>query len=329
MPIYKETIINRWFNDEKNLKTLNGIIHHWSDRKIAREYGLRIDRVANYRSKLKRKGLLTAGFFTINHEKLGLVKLMDFPKELPSRDDVFLIRLARISRPFGYLRMRLLPPDSAEEGYKLGKIVCAMNNFSIPFVCKDFSAQFKKIFGQNELHLYGNENKNKNVKVDLLSVYICKEVEKGNYGARTLAREISQQIDEDRLGVQPSISNVNRRLQLLKKGGVICKSNPLNLVPLRPYYNVDAAVVKKNSNFYDTIAALANLSVMVWYNDVLNEPGKAYISLQYHFSQKWDILGILKTYLEEITFFDHAPFGIRRTIPYEYFRDIIPKKKWI
>ncbi len=329
MPIYKETIINRWFNNEKNLSILNGIVRHWSDRQIARETGLRIDRVANYRSKLKKKGLLTTGFFTINHEKLGLVKVVDFPKELPSLDEVFLIRLARISRPFGYLRMRLLPPHLVEEGYQLGPNICVLNNFSTPFVVEDFTTQFEKTFGQNELNLYEKRNKNKNGKVDLLSIYICKEVEKGNYGARVLARVISQQIDEDKLGIQPSISNVNRRLQQLKKDGVVCKSNPLNLVPLRPFYNVDAALVRRNEYFYETLATLTKLNVVIWFNEVLNKPNRAYISLQYHFSQKWDILGVLKKYLEEITFFDHTPFGIRRTIPYEYFTKIFAENKYI
>ncbi len=329
MPIYKETIINRWFNDEKNLKTLNGIIQHWSDRKIAREYGLRIDRVANYRSKLKRKALLTAGFFSINHEKIGLVDVMDFPKEPPSSDDVFLIRLARISRPFGYLRMRLLPQHLVEEGYQLGPNFDVMNNFSPPFVYEKFRNQFEEIFGQCNLQLYVKKNKKRNGKIDLLSIYICKEVQKGNYGARTLSRVISEQIDEDELGIQPSISNINRRLRQLKKEGVISMANPLNLVPLRPYFNLDAAMVKKNENFHDTLAALAELNVAVRYNDILNGGNRAYVTLQYHFSQKWEILSILKEYLEEITFFDHSPFGIRRTIPFEYFREILTGKKWI
>ena len=107
--MYIETIINRWFNDEKNLKILNGIVRHWSDKQIARENNIRIDAVANYRSKLKKKRLLTAGFFSINHEKLGLAQLMDFPRERPSPNDTFLVRLVRISRPYGYLRVRLLP----------------------------------------------------------------------------------------------------------------------------------------------------------------------------------------------------------------------------
>ncbi|MBU7047066.1 MAG: hypothetical protein HXS54_11590 [Theionarchaea archaeon] len=329
IPIHVETIIKRWFNDEKNLRVLNGIVHHWTDRQIAREYNLRIDMVANYRSKLKRKGLLTVGFFTIDHEKLGLVKVMDFPKELPPLDDVFLIRLARISRPFGYLRMRLLPPDSVDDGYQLGPNLDIINNFSTPFVKDSFSAQFEKIFGQEKLQFYEKLNKKKNGKVDLLSIYICKEVEKENYGARILSREISQQIGGDELGVQPSISNVNRRLRQMKKDGIVCKANPLNLVPLRPYYNVDAALVKKNDNYHEALAALASLNVLVRVNNIFNRPDKAYISLQYYYSQKWEILGILKKYLEEITFFDHAPFGIRRTIPYEYFTETLSGKKWI
>lgn len=329
MPIYIETIINRWFNEEKHLKILNGIARHWRDNKIAREYNLRIDKVANYRSGLKGKGLLTAGLFSINHEKLGLVQLMDFPRETPSPDDVFLVRLVRISRPYGYLRVRLLPRDMVEEGWQLGTSVDVMNKFSVPFVIEDFSAQFEKVFDQAELELYEKRNKKKNGKVDLLSIYICKEIQKENYGARILAREISQQIDEDELGIQPSISNVNRRVQQLKKDGIICKSNPLNLVPLRPYYNLDSAIVKKNENFDKTLAALAKLNVLVRFNDVLNDQNRAYISLQYHFSQKWDILGILNEYLEEITFFDHSPVGIRRTIPFEYFREILSERKWI
>jgi hypothetical protein len=67
--------------------------------------------------------------------------------------------------------------------------------------------------------------------------------------------------------------------------------------------------------------------VLIRFADILNEPNRAYISLQYHFSQKWDILGILDEYLEEITFFDHAPSEERRTIPYEYFRDNFSKKR--
>lgn len=327
MPIYNETIIKRWFNDEKNLKILNGILFHWSDRQIAKENNLRIDRVSNFRSKLKKKGLLTAGFFSINHEKLALIKLMDFPRECPSLDDIFLTRLVRTSRPFGYLRIRLLPPDMIEEGYQLGPDIDVMNTFSTPFVHENFKAQFESIFGQDELHLYERKNEKKNGKLDLLSIYICKEVEKENYGARTLSRAISQQIGESELGVQPSISNVNRRLKELKKEGVVCMAHPLNFVPLRPYYNVDSAVVKKNRNFSKTIAALARLNVVVGFNDILNEPGKAFVTLQYHFSQKWDILNILEEYLEEITFFDYAPSGMRRTIPFEYFRKILRKKE--
>ena len=327
--IHVETIIRRWFNDEKNLRVLNGIVRHWTDRQIAREYNLRIDMVANYRSKLKRKKLLTAGFFTINHEKLGLVKVMDLPKELPSLDDIFLIRLTRISRPFGYLRQRLVPPDLVGEGYQLGPNIDITNNFSTPFIKENFTTNFEQFYGQNELQFYEEKKKKKNGKVDLLSIYICKEVEKENYGARILSREISQQIGEDELGVQPSISNVIRRLRMLKNDGIVCMANPLNLVPLIPYYNLDSAVVKKNDNFYKTLAALSELNVAVRINDILNDPDKAFISMQYHFSQKWDILGILKKYLEEITFFDHAPFGIRRTIPYEYFTEILSGKKWI
>ncbi|KYK37604.1 MAG: hypothetical protein AYK19_06930 [Theionarchaea archaeon DG-70-1] len=330
MPIYTETIIKRWFNDEKNLSTLNGIVRHWTDKQIARENNLRVDRVANYRSKLKKKGLLTTGFFSINHEKLGLVQVMDFPRERPSLDDVFLTALVRISRPFGYLRVRQLPPDMVEEGYQLGAGFAVINEFATPFVVNnDFRAQFEKTLGKAELNLYEKKNKKRDGKVDLLSIYICKEVQKGFYGARVLSREISQQISEDELGIQPSISNVNRRLKQLKKEGIICKSNPLNLVPLRPYYNQDSAVVKKNDNFLKTLAILAKLNVMVRFSDVLNEPDRAYIALQYHFSQKWDILGILKDYLEEITFFDHSPFEIRRTIPFEYFEEIFSEKKWI
>ncbi|KYK35135.1 MAG: hypothetical protein HXS46_18080 [Theionarchaea archaeon] len=329
MPIHKETIINKWFNNEKNLSILNGIVRHWTDRQIARDTGLRIDKVANYRSKLKKKGLLTTGFFTINHEKLGLVKLMDFPRERPSLDDVFLIFLMRISRPFGYLRQRLLPPEMVEEGYQLGPSAGIVNDFSIPFVQEDFGTQFEEIFGQDEPELYEKKNKKKNGKIDLLSIYICKEVERGNYGARVLAKVISQQIDEEELGIQPSISNTNRRLQQLKKDGVICMTNPLNLLPLRPYYSMDTAIVKKNENFLKTLTAFAKLNVMIRFSDIMNEPDKAYVTLQYHFSQKWDILGILKKYLERITFFDHAPFGIRRTIPYEYFKEILTEKKYI
>jgi hypothetical protein len=328
MPIYTETIINQWFDDAKNLDILNGIVRHWTDKQIARECGLRIDRVVNYRSKLKKKGLLASGFFNIDHEKLGFVRVMDFLKELPSADDLFLTYLVRISRPFGYLRARLTPPHMVKEGYQLSTSMDVLNDFTTPFV-KNCRTQFEKIFGETDLQLYGKKNKKKKVKVDLLSVYICKEVQRGNYGARTLASAISQQIGEDELGVQPSISNVNRRLQQLKKDSIIFKSNPLNLVPLRPYYSLDSAMVKKSDNFYDTIAALAKLNVLVRTTDVLNEPDKAYISLQYHFSQKWDILRILKENLGEITFFDHAPSEIRRTIPYEYFEDILAEKKWL
>lgn len=330
MPIYKETIINKWFNNEKNLSILNGIVRHWSDRQIARETGLRIDKVANYRSKLKKKELLTAGFYSINYEKLGLVNLMDFPKELPSLVDTFLIRLVRISKPFGYLRMRLLPPHIIEDkGYQLGANFDVMNTFSTPFVRGNFRTEFEEVFGQNELHLYERKNKKMGEKVDLLSIYICKEMQKGNYGARTLARAISQQIDENELGIQPSISNVNRRLKQLKKEGVVTMANPLNLVPLRPYYNLDATIVRKNDNFFKTLAALVDLNIMVRFNDILNNPDLAYVTIQYHFSQKWDILSILKEYLEEVTFFDHSPFGIRRTIPFEYFKEILLEKKWI
>ena len=329
MPIYTETIIKRWFSNEKNLRTLSGIVHHKSDRQIARENSLRIDRVANYRSRLKKKGLLATGFFNIDHEKLGLVQVMDFPRERPPSDDVFLIFLVRISRPFGYLRARLVPPHMVGEGYQLGASIDVMNEFTVPFVHEDFRGQFEKMVGQTELQLYKEKNSKKYKKVDLLSFYICKEVQKENYGARTLARAISQQISEDKLGLQPSISNVNRRLKQLKKDGIIFKSNPLNLVPLRPYYSLDSAFVKKNEHFFETLAALAKLNVLVRYNDILNDPDRAYISLQYHFSQKWDILGILKKYLEKIIFFDHAPYEARRTIPYEYFRDSLLEKKWI
>lgn len=327
--IHTETIIRKWFDDEKSLKALNGIVHHWTDRQIAREYNLRIDFVANQRSKLKKKGLLTAGFFSIDNEKLGLVKLMDFPREPPSLDDVFLIFLMRISRPFGYLRQRLVPPDMVEEGYELGPNIDVMNDFSTPFVKKNFRSKFEETIDDKSINLYEKQNKKKNGKVDLLSIYICKEVQRENYGARVLARVISQQISEDELGVQASISNVNRRLQTLRKDGVICKANPLNLLPLRPHYNMDSAIVKKNEDFHKTLATFAELNVLVRYNDILNEPDKAYINLQYHFSQKWDILSILKKYLEEVTFFDYAPFGIRRTIPYEYFRKILTGKKSI
>ena len=329
MPISTETIIRRWFGSEKDLKTLNGIVRHWSDRQIAREHNLRIDRVANYRSKLKGKGLLTAGFFSINHEKLGLVQVMDFPKERPPLDDIFLTFLVRISRPYGYLRVRQLPPDKLEEGYQLGAGFDLMNSFTVPFVKDDFRDQFEKLFDQSQLELYEKKNKKKNGKIDLLSIYICKEVQKGFYGARILAREISHQVDEDELGIQPSISNINRRLRQLKNERIIDRSNPLNLLPLRPFYNLDSAVVKKNQHFTKTLATLVGLNVIVRFNDILNDHDRAYLSLQYHFSQKWDILGILNEYLEEITFFDHAPFGIRRTIPFEYFTEIFSEKKWI
>jgi hypothetical protein len=329
MSMYIRTIIRKWFNDEKNLQILNGIVRHWSDRQIAREGHIRIDAVANHRSALKRKGLLTAGFFSINHEKLGLVQLMDFPRERPSVDDTFLTFLVRISRPFGYLRLRLLPPEMVEEGHQLGAGVHVMNDFTIPFVREDFRDELEKVIDQAELELYEKKNKKKNGKIDLLSVYICKEVQKGFYGARVLAREISHQIDEEKMGIQPSISNVNRRLRQMKADGIICKSNPLNLVPLRPYYNLDSAIVKKNNNFNRILAALARLNVMVQFYDVLNEGNRAYLVLQYHYGQKWDILGILSDYLEEITFFDHSPFEIRRTIPFEYFEELLSQKKWI
>jgi DNA-binding Lrp family transcriptional regulator len=327
MPIYTETIIKRWFGSEKNLSTLNGIVHHKSDKQIARETGLRIDRVSNYRSKLKKKGLLTAGFFSINHENLGLVQVMDFPREFPSLDDVYLTYLVRISRPFGYLRLRLLPPAMVEDGYHLGASVGVMNYFSTPFVIEDFRTQFETLCGQAELHLYEKKRKRESEKIDLLSIYICKEVQKGKYGARTLASSISEQITEDELGIQPSISNVNRRVKQLKEHGTIRRTNPLNLVPLKPYYNLDSAIVKKNDNFHQTLAVLAELNVMVRFSDILNEPDKAYIILEYHFSQKWDMLGILKKYLGEIIFFDHAPRGTRRTIPFEYFKRILSEKK--
>jgi DNA-binding Lrp family transcriptional regulator len=326
MPIYTETIINRWFNNEKNLEILNGIVHHKSDKQIAKKSKVRIDRVANYRSKLKKKNLLTAGFFNINHEKLGLVQLLDFPRELPPTDDIFLTFLARISRPSGYMRARLVPPHMVEEGYQLGASIDVATNFTTPFILSDFEAKFEELFNRAELQLYAKRNKKKNMEVDLLSIYICKEIQKGNYGARTLAGAISKEIGKGELGVHPSISNVNRRLKQLKKEGIIYKSNPLNLIPLRPYYNLDSAVVKKNKNFRETLAALAGLNVMVRFSEILNEPDSAYISLQYHFSQKWDILRILKGYLEEITFFDHAPSEKRRTIPFEYFEKILSGK---
>lgn len=325
MPIYTETIIKRWFGKEKNLEILNGIVHHKNDKQIAKETGLRIDRVANYRRKLKKKGLLTVGFYNINHEKLGLTQVMDFPREKPDTDDIFLTFLVRISRPFGYLRLRQFPPDRVGDGYHLGTGTRIMNSFSLPFIVKDFKKQFEEIFGQVELDIDGKKYE-KDDKIDLLSIYICKEVQRGNYGARTIARAISKEIDEDDLGIQPSISNVNRRLKKLKKEGIIRKSNPLNLVPLRPYYNFDSAIVKKTKHFNQTLAALIELNVIIGVSSILNEPQKAYIVLEYHFSQKWEILGILKQYLEEITFLDHAPFGLRRTLPYEYFREKLSEK---
>lgn len=329
MPIYTETIINRWFGNQKNLDILNGIVRHKNDKQIAKEHKVRIDRVANYRSKLKKKGLLTIGFFNINHEKLGLVQLMDFPKESPSIDDVFLTYLVRISRPFGYMRLRLLPPDMVEEGYQLGVGIDVMNEFTVPFVKENFTNQFEDVVGQTALQLYEGNNHKESEKIDLLSVYICKEVQKGKYGARTLSSAISEQIDEDELGIQPSISNVNRRLKLLKEQGVIRKANPLNLVPLKPYYDLNSAIVKKNHDFEETLAALAQLNVMIRFSNILNEPGKAYIILEYHYSQKWDILKILNEHLEEITFFDHAPYGERRTIPFEYFESVFSKRRYI
>ncbi|MGD2247866.1 MAG: hypothetical protein PVF58_05620 [Candidatus Methanofastidiosia archaeon] len=328
MPIYPETIIKRWFGKEKNLKILNGIVHHKNDKQIAKETKLRIDRVANYRRKLKKKGLLTAGFYNINHEKLGLIQVMDFPREKPDMDDTYLTFLVRISRPFGYLRMRQLPLDQAGDGYHLGAGNRILNYFSLPFVVEDFRTRFEEIFGQVKLDIDGRIYE-KDEQIDLLSIYICKEVQRGNYGARTIAREISKDIDEDELGIQPSISNVNRRLQRLKKEGIICKANPLNLVPLRPYYNFDSAIVKKTKDFNYTLAALTELNVIIGISNILNKPKKANIFLEYHFSQKWEILGILKKYLEEITFLDHAPFGLRRTLPYEYFRDMLLEKKYI
>jgi DNA-binding Lrp family transcriptional regulator len=328
MPIYPETIIKRWFGKEKNLKILNGIVHHKNDKQIAKETKLRIDRVANYRRKLKKKGLLTTGFYNINHEKLGLVQEMDFPREKPDIDDTFLTFLVRISRPFGYLRLRQLPPDRAGDGYHLGVGKRMMNSFSLPFIVKDFMTRFEEIFGQVELDI-DEERHEKDEQIDLLSIYICKEVQRGNYGARTIARAISKEIDEDELGIQPSISNVNRRLKRLRREGIIRKSNPLNLVPLRPYYNFDSAIVKKTKDFNHTLAALTELNVIIGISNILNKPEKAYIVVEYHFSQKWDILRILKEYLEEITFLDHAPFGLRRTLPYEYFRDMLSEKKHI
>jgi DNA-binding Lrp family transcriptional regulator len=330
MPIYIETIMQKWFGNEKNLNILNGIVRHWSDKQISSEYNIRIDRVANYRSKLRKKGLLTAGFFSINYEKLGLVQVVDFPPEPPSSDDIFLTYLVRISRPFGYMRARLLPKNLVEDGYHFGAGHGLVNTFTTPFVRSDFSTEFEKAFGGVEQMPYEKKSNEKDAKIDLLSIYICKEVQKGVYGARTLSKTISGQISEQQLDIQPSISNVNRRLRELKNSGVVRKSNPLNLVPLRPYYNLDSAIVNKNENFHNVLAALASLNVMARYSDVLNMPGKAYISLQYHFSQKWDILGIFKKYLDDVTFFDHAPSEIRRTIPFEYFRDeVLKEKKWI
>jgi hypothetical protein len=261
---------------------------------------------------------------------LGLIQVIDFPPEPPPLDDVFLTFLARISRPFGYMRVRLLPDHMVEDGYHLGAGVDLVNTFAMPFIRKNFGIEFEDELSVGELTLYEKKVKKKNGKVDLLSIYICKEVQRGRYGARTLAKVISEQIDEEQLGVQPSISNINRRLRQLKKDGIILKSNPLNLAPLRPYYNLDSAIVNKNESFNQVLAALANLNVMIRYADVLNLPGKSYLSLQYHYSQKWDILGVFKKYLDDVTFFDHAPFGVRRTIPFEYFRDeVLKEKKWI
>lgn len=327
MPIYIETIIHRWFNNEKNLNILNGIIRHLSDKQIARETGLRIDRIANYRSKLKKKGLLTAGFYTINHEKLGLIKLMDFPKEFPAKEDVFLIRLARISRPFGYLRIRLMPKNSIEEGYQLGPNIDVINNFKTPFIIeKEFTDRFTDVFGESTMQHFGKSGNNSPSKIDLLSIYICKEVEKGNYGARTLSKAISEQISEDELGVQPSISNVNRRLQTMKKEGIIARACPLNLVPLRPYYNLDSSMINKNENFDKILSAFSKLNIIARFNEVINDPDKVYVTLQYHYSLKWDILNIFKEYLGEIIFFDHTAFGLRRTLPFEYFREKLSEK---
>ncbi|MBU6998943.1 MAG: hypothetical protein HXS41_08515 [Theionarchaea archaeon] len=330
MPIYIETIMQKWFGTQKNLNILNGIVRHWSDKHISSEYNVRIDRVANYRSKLRKKGLLTAGFFSINYEKLGLVQVVDFPSELPSSDDIFLTYLVRISRPYGYMRARLLPQHLVEDGYHFGAGHGLVNTFITPFVRKNFTAEFKEVFGKAEFISYEKKNSNRNARIDLLSIYICKEVQKGLYGSRTLARVISEQISEQQLEVQPSISNINRRLQQLKSSGVVRESNPLNLVPLRPYYNLDSAIVNKNENFHEVLAALVSLNVMARHSDVLNMPGKAYVSLQYHYSQKWDILGIFKKYLGDVTFFDHAPSEVRRTIPFEYFRDeVLYERKWI
>jgi hypothetical protein len=327
MPIYTETIINRWFNKEKNLKILNGIIRHLSDKQIAKETSLRIDRIANYRSKLKKKGLLTAGFYSINHEKLGLVKLMDIPKGSPSEEDIFLIRLARISRPFGYLRIRLMPKNLVEEGYQLGPNLDVITDFKTPFIIEKFTKEFNYIYGTPDMDVFEISNNTNNSKIDLLSIYICKEVEKGNYGARTLAKAISEQISEDELGVQPSISNVNRRLQSMKKEGIITKACPLNFVPLRPYYNLDSSIINKNENFYKVLAAFSKLNVIARFNEVLNYPEKVYATLQYHYSLKWDILNIFKEYLGEIIFFDHTAFGLRRTLPFEYFKEQLSQKK--
>jgi hypothetical protein len=324
MPIYIETIISQWLNDEKNLSILNGIVRHLSDRQIANEAGLRIDRVTNYRWKLKNKGLFNTGFYNIDHEKLGLIQVMDFPKERPSTDDTFLTFMARISRPFGYLRARMVPPHMVKDGYQLGAGVDVLNDFSTPFVVKDFKQQFEEIYGQVEFNAY-SKNGNQKKDVDLLSIFICKEVQRGRYRASTLSKVISQQISEDELGVKPSIGNVNERLKQLKKDGVVFKSNPFNVVPLRPYYSFDSAIVKKNECFYDTLAALAELNVVVRYADIIGDSDKSYISLQYNFNHKWDMLRILKEKLEEITFFDHAPYEARRTIPYEYFKDILCK----
>jgi hypothetical protein len=330
MPIYIETIMQKWFGNKKNLNILNGIVRHWSDKQISTHYKIRIDKVANYRSKLKKKGLLTTGFFNINHEKLGLTHVVDFPSEPPPLDDIFLTYLVRISRPYGYLRARLLPNHLVEDGYHFGAGYGLVNTFTTPFVRKNFRADFEEIFGKAELIPYEKRNKKKNEKIDLLSIYICKEVQKGLYGARTLARVISGQISEEQLGMQPSISNINRRLRQLKKDGVINKSNPLNLMPLRPYYNTDSAIVNKNENFSQVLAALADLGVMVRYSDVMNLPEKAYVSLQYHYSEKWDILGIFKKYLDDVIFFDHASQDVRRTIPFEYFRDeVFDQRKWL
>lgn len=322
MPIYIETIINQWFNDEKNLSILNGIVRHLSDRQIANETGLRIDRVENYRQKLKSKGLLNTGFYNIDHEKLGLIQVMDFPKKYPSLDDTFLTFLGRISRPFGYLRARMIPPHMVEDGYKLGAGIDLINNFSTPFVVKNFKQKFEDIYGQIEFNAF-SKNGNQKKDMDLLSILICKEVQLGRYRASTLSKSISQQITEKELGIKPSIGNVNRRFKQLKKDGVVFKSNPFNVVSLRPYYSFDSAIVKKNDHFHDTLAGLAELNVVIRFADIINEPDKAYISLQYNFSYKWDMLRILKEKLEEIIFFDHAPYEARRTIPYEYFKDVL------